>query len=171
MRIEIPVKVVSRANQRVSWQARHTKDKKQREAAAIFTANVINRLGKEDPPYRITFVASLKRLMDDDNLANALKPIRDGVCQSLGVDDSTTSPVEFLYFQVQGPYGVAVEIEHVEVLAPRVAPFTPQMAAGGVKRHSSGTGKTKLRAQPRLRHHGSRKISRHRRDVRLGSAQ
>jgi hypothetical protein len=61
-----------------------------------------------------TLVAHRKRLLDDDNCVGSLKPLRDGISQSLGVDDGDKG-FRWQYGQVQtkGRQGVVVTIERV----------------------------------------------------------
>lgn len=47
--------------------------------------------------------------LDDDNLAGALKAVRDAVAQWLGVDDKDRMTVRYRYAQRRGPWGVCIE--------------------------------------------------------------
>jgi hypothetical protein len=47
--------------------------------------------------------------LDDDNLAGALKGVRDAVAEWLGVDDKRTDVVRYVYAQRRGQWGVEVE--------------------------------------------------------------
>jgi len=49
------------------------------------------------------------RGLDDDNLAGALKGVRDEVAKWLGVDDGNRQAVRFRYAQVRAPWGVRVQ--------------------------------------------------------------
>lgn len=60
----------------------------------------------------LTRIAPL--LLDDDNLAGALKSIRDGVADALGVDDRDARVV-WLTEQTKGPASVRVEVYRREV--------------------------------------------------------
>lgn len=59
----------------------------------------------------IVFVVLLRRVMDSDNLIGSLKPCRDAVCESLGIDDGDER-ITFEYHQVKttGSEGVIVKI-------------------------------------------------------------
>lgn len=46
---------------------------------------------------------------DDDNLAGALKSVRDEVAQWLGVDDKHRDVVRYVYAQKRGEWGVEIE--------------------------------------------------------------
>jgi hypothetical protein len=56
-------------------------------------------------------VAFRRRALDDDNLTGGLKPLRDAVAQSLGLDDGDPS-LKFTVHQCvgRGPEGVLVRI-------------------------------------------------------------
>lgn len=48
--------------------------------------------------------------LDDDNLASALKSIRDAFAQWIGVDDKHRDIVRYCYAQQRGPWGVRIEV-------------------------------------------------------------
>lgn len=60
----------------------------------------------------VSFVALLGRTLDDDNLIASLKPLRDAVAASLGIDDGDPR-IRFQYEQLQtkGQEGVMVHLE------------------------------------------------------------
>ena len=85
--------------------------KKERQRAAVETANLILHYPVRFP-VEVTLIRVGKRLLDDDNLAGAFKHIRDGVAQSLGIDDGDKSKVTWKYQDERGPdYWVKVRIE------------------------------------------------------------
>ena len=47
--------------------------------------------------------------LDDDNLAGALKAVRDEVAAWLGVDDKDRATVRYEYEQERGPWDVRIE--------------------------------------------------------------
>jgi hypothetical protein len=47
--------------------------------------------------------------LDDDNLAGALKSVRDAVADWLGVDDARRETVRYRYSQTRGPWGVRIQ--------------------------------------------------------------
>lgn len=49
-------------------------------------------------------------MLDDDNLRSALKAVRDGIAEKLGIDDRDPR-VEWRYGQRKGMVGVDVELE------------------------------------------------------------
>lgn len=48
--------------------------------------------------------------LDDDNLASALKSVRDAFAQWIGVDDKHRDIVRYCYAQQRGPWGVRIEV-------------------------------------------------------------
>lgn len=112
MRVMIPIKTVSETNQREHWTSRHRRRKAQRWAAFCHTP--IHQL-----PCVVTLTRVAPRRLDDDNLRGALKAVRDGIADRLGVDDADPR-VEWRYGQRKGEprqYVVEAEIELAEVTA------------------------------------------------------
>ena len=69
-------------------------------------------LGREKPALPCTVL--LTRVapsegLDDDNLAGALKGVRDQVAQWLGVDDRKATVVAYRYAQTRGPWSVRID--------------------------------------------------------------
>ena len=105
----VPVQTVSEMNRRDHWRVRHRRLKSHREAAYLLTR-----------PQPLPCVVTLTRVggkpLDTDNLAGALKGVRDGVADRLGVDDADPR-VEWRYAQAPkprgrvSPMGVMIEIE------------------------------------------------------------
>jgi len=64
-------------------------------------------------PCVVTMTRHSAGTLDDDNLRSALKGVRDGIADRLGVDDASPA-VEWKYEQAackRGTYGVSVQIE------------------------------------------------------------
>lgn len=63
------------------------------------------------PPEQLTITLTRvgPRRMDDDNSCGALKAIRDGVADALGIDDGDPR-LTWEYRQEKGPFGVRVEL-------------------------------------------------------------
>ena len=49
--------------------------------------------------------------LDDDNLASALKSVRDAFAEWIGVDDKHRDIVRYSYAQERGPWAVRIEAE------------------------------------------------------------
>jgi hypothetical protein len=70
-------------------------------------------------PCTVTLTRIGPKRLDDDNLAGALKAVRDAVADALGCDDADTR-VKFLYAQERGAtakeYAVRIEVRPTERL-------------------------------------------------------
>ncbi len=105
--IHLPIATPSLANARLHWAKRARIVKQQRLAAALM-------VGSQAPdalkPKRITLTRMASRKLDTDNLASALKAVRDGIAVALGISDGDER-IEWVYRQENGqPRGVMVEI-------------------------------------------------------------
>lgn len=105
---EVPVKTVSEANGRDHWRVKAKRVRTQRRAAAAMC-----------PRHALPCVVRMVRCsagdLDDDNLRGALKAVRDGIADALGVDDRDPR-VRWEYEQARckrGEFGVWVEIRPV----------------------------------------------------------
>jgi hypothetical protein len=82
-----------------------------RQKACLFVANAI--FGKILPPkpWTIWITRSGRKEFDEDNLAGALKSVRDGVADALGLVNDRESPeLCWRYGQAKGEYVVEVEL-------------------------------------------------------------
>lgn len=63
---------------------------------------------------RVTLVTLRRRVCDDDNDASALKPVRDAIARSIGLDDGDPR-IKFEYgaARTDGQTGVMVKIEQI----------------------------------------------------------
>lgn len=104
--ILVPIRTAPGLNVREHWRARAGRVKKERHATELLL------LGRPKPPIpcsvRLTRIAPSNGL-DDDNLAGALKGVRDEVAKWLGVDDRNRVQVRYVYDQKRGPWGVEIE--------------------------------------------------------------
>jgi len=118
MKIDIPIRTVSEANVRCHWRTKAQRAKRQREAAymAVFaylraeTKAIILPVSLRPEAVRLVRIAP--RQLDCDNLQGALKAVRDGVSDALGIDDRP-GLLEWEYGQERGKvgeYGVRVEL-------------------------------------------------------------
>ncbi len=104
--IKAPIATVSITNKREHWSKRSRRAKGQREAAYLLT-QLLSKMGL---PMTVTLTRIAPRALDDDNLRSALKSVRDGVADRLGIDDRD-SRVVWAYGQRKGiPKEIAVEI-------------------------------------------------------------
>lgn len=92
-------------NNREHWAGRARRVRAEREAVSW------SLLGRTKPT--LPCVVLLTRVapsagLDDDNLAGALKSVRDAVAQWLGVDDRDRETVRYEYAQRRGKWGVEI---------------------------------------------------------------
>jgi hypothetical protein len=82
--VTIPIHTVSEANAHTHWRVRQKRAKQQRS-----TVQVVLRATATPPalPCSVTLTRIAPRALDDDNLAGALKHVRDGVADWLGIND------------------------------------------------------------------------------------
>jgi hypothetical protein len=104
--ILIPIRTAPGLNAREPWQARSRRVKKERSTTKL----LLSQYSRPAVPCSVllTRIAPSNGL-DDDNLAGALKGVRDQVAEWLGVDDRKSLQVRYRYAQKRGPWGVAIE--------------------------------------------------------------
>lgn len=107
--ILVPIRTVAGLNAREHWQQRSRRVRKEREA----TAWALSRHAKPQVPCSVllTRVAPSSGV-DDDNLAGAMKGVRDEIAKWLGVDDRDRQRVRYRYAQcrgAKGEWGVRIE--------------------------------------------------------------
>ena len=134
--VALPIRTISEANARSHWAAKARRVASQRGPVALRLrgplapfrdamavsghagakrpargnlAPVIGMSETRQVAVTLTRVAPSNGL-DDDNLRGALKAVRDGVADALGVDDRDPR-VEWKYAQKRGKYGVVVKVE------------------------------------------------------------
>lgn len=102
----VPLRTVSEANAREHWARKAKRVKAQRRAAFALC-----------PTYPLPAIVTLTRIapraLDDDNLRGALKAVRDGVADRLGIDDRDPR-VDWRYAQARGrpkEYAVRIALE------------------------------------------------------------
>lgn len=108
----VPVKTVSELNRRDHWR---TKDRRRREQqeAAYYAYKGAAKGGRVALPCVVRFLRIGPRKLDSDNLASAMKAVRDTIAQCVGVDDGSES-IRFEYDQVaigERSYNVKVSIK------------------------------------------------------------
>ena len=105
--IVIDVKTVSEANRRTHWRDRQRRAKRQRALAAW---TLQSKCRSVSMPLTVTLTRIAPGKLDDDNLQSALKAVRDGVADAIGVDDGD-SRYEWKYAQERGAdYRVRIAI-------------------------------------------------------------
>ncbi len=108
---EFPLRVISEANQREHYMARHRrKVARQLETSAEWRRAIGARRIVLPCVIRLTRIGCKK--LDDDNLANGFKACRDQIAREIGIDDGS----ELLRFEYQQEvtakrqYAVRVEV-------------------------------------------------------------
>ena len=95
----IPVKTISITNRREHWAIRANRTRHHRRIAAMLVGTAIKKRGTPIAfPLVIDMVRLASRRMDDDNLRAALKALRAGIADALGVDDADKR-LTWNYFQ------------------------------------------------------------------------
>jgi hypothetical protein len=124
----------SEMNQRDCWRARHKRLSEHRNvtrAVLAVEAKALIASLVSPPAPSPWFIVTLTRVapssgLDDDNLRSALKGVRDGVADALGVDDGSPL-IEWHYAQRRGrARQYAVEIS---IVPPMVKPIRASMSA------------------------------------------
>lgn len=101
----LPLKTKSTINLREHWTVRSARVKIERTTACDLCPAIV-------PPCTVTLTRIAPRELDDDNLRSALKAVRDGIADAIGIDDRNPS-VKWQYCQRKGrarEYGVEVRI-------------------------------------------------------------
>lgn len=118
MTFTMPIKTVSRANSRMHWAAKMRLTQAERETAMLLARSAMRRRPKPKRISSITLTRFSVQEMDSDNLPAALKAVRDGIADALGIDDGTKNGIEWKYKQVRcdkrEQFAVRVDIEETE---------------------------------------------------------
>jgi hypothetical protein len=118
----IPVQTISESNARGHHMAKARRVKEHRTAARHIAANAIadmwpTEMKRPNNVRRaiVTLMRVGKKNLDSDNLLAALKAVRDGVADALGIDDGSDR-VQWHYGQaISKTCGVRVTIEPVRL--------------------------------------------------------
>lgn len=97
IRVLLPIHTVSEANMRGHWTVRARRAKDQRRAAALLVGASVSGRTMSEPVSVVTLTRvygstrgllnRAARKLDDDNLRCALKAVRDGAADALGIND------------------------------------------------------------------------------------
>ncbi len=113
MIVNLPIRTLSEMNMRQCWQAKARRVKEQRGIAKLVVGGALAQTPQMPPcEVQLTRCAPSGGL-DDDNLRSALKAVRDGVADALGIDDRDAR-VLWRYDQRRSPratWGVEIRIE------------------------------------------------------------
>lgn len=119
--LELPVRVISEANQRGHWAGGAERARSQRFLAALAVKAYLRNCRPLALPAVITLTRLAPRKLDSDNLARAFKAVRDGIADALGIEDGDER-LEWRYAQHQrekggtcpdvvNGYGIRIRIE------------------------------------------------------------
>ena len=108
----IPVRTGRGLNDRLTWRARAAKVKAHRTAAYLMGKSRLQG-STEVLPLRVVLCRLSAGELDSDNLQGALKAIRDGLADALGLKDNDPRVTwEYSQFKVKrGKFGVRVTLE------------------------------------------------------------
>lgn len=104
----IPLRTGRGLNSREHWSARSRRVKAEREAV---TWALVGRDKPRTPCTVLLTRVAPSNGLDDDNLAGALKAVRDAVATWLQVDDRDRETVRYEYTQRRGAWGVEIEVK------------------------------------------------------------
>lgn len=106
----VPLRTQRGMNDREHFQARAKRVRYEHEVVTWHLVKHANTYGRPAIPCSVvlTRIAPSNGL-DDDNLAGALKGVRDAVAKFLGVDDRDRMTVRYRYAQRRGPWAVVIE--------------------------------------------------------------
>lgn len=111
--VDIPIRTQSEANLREHWAVKAKRVKEHRQLAYVVVRKALEF--RKPLPATVTLTRLSPRLLDDDNLRQALKATRDGIADWLGVDDRDPL-IRWEYDQKQASKYHAVRVS-VESLA------------------------------------------------------
>lgn len=110
--VVVPVRVISEANARGHWRARHRRTRDTRHVVTM-CLDAAWGVTPPSPPLVVRLTRIAPRSLDvGDNLPMSLKAAKDAVAKWLGVDDRRDDLVRYEYSQEKGqPREYAVRIE------------------------------------------------------------
>ena len=110
--VTLPIRTVSTLNEREHWRKRAARAAEHRALARMLCTGPVRGLPL---PLQVTLTRVAPRALDDDNAQGALKSVRDGIADALGVDDRSPQ-VTWAYRQRRGAvreYGVEISVETI----------------------------------------------------------
>lgn len=106
----LPIHTVSEPNVRGHWSARAGRAKDHRSVVGLTLRPQLKALGL---PVTVLLTRFSSGRLDDDNLRGALKAVRDGVADALGLANDSDPRVTWCYSQTRakrGAHGVEVTV-------------------------------------------------------------
>lgn len=120
--VRIPVLTVSESNSHEHWRHRQRRAKNQRMTTVLMLVGPFRAL-RPKLPCVVTLTRISPRALDDDNLRGALKHVRDGVADALGLKSDRDPRVRWEYGQAKeasdgmGEKAVEVRVERREAVS------------------------------------------------------
>jgi hypothetical protein len=108
---KVPIEVKAGANLREHWTVRARRINRERRDLRLSIGHLVSPTAA---PLAVAFTRIAPRELDDDNLANAFKHLRDELAFLLGRDDGPRAGIEWRYAQRKGhprEYAVHILIE------------------------------------------------------------
>jgi hypothetical protein len=87
LRFVIPLRTVSESNRRDHWAVRAARVKTQRTMAHLAVRREVMGLQPMPERFAVYLTRHSPSVLDGDNLQGALKGVRDGIADALGIDD------------------------------------------------------------------------------------
>ena len=108
--VKIPINLLSEANLREHWSAKHRRKKEQQRVILLFRQKLL-MARPEGEPITVHLTRIGPRCLDLDNLAGSFKHAQDAVALILGVDDGDRKSVTWTYNWRKGkPKEFALEV-------------------------------------------------------------
>ena len=113
LKLTVGIHTVSEINHHEHWRYRQKRAEEQHKtvAVALLRMPVKPRIPTRDAPLRVKLIRLAPRKLDSDNLAGAMKHVRDAVAKMLCVDDGNEELVTWEVAQERMSGGTAVRIE------------------------------------------------------------
>ncbi len=119
IRLELPIRVVSEANQRDHYMAKHSRKVAQQAELTTEWRRLVKK-HRLTLPVTVRFTRIGPKALDSDNLAGSFKHVRDSLAKILGVDDGDDR-ISFTYAQQANGkrvYGIQIEIQQAATIPP-----------------------------------------------------
>ncbi|HLD90195.1 MAG TPA: hypothetical protein VI911_04145 [Patescibacteria group bacterium] len=110
IRIRLPLRVSSRTNARQHWSVRARRTKAERALTALHLAPLRHQRPDMDDGVTVELVRVAPRALDDDNVREALKAVRDEVAHWLGCDDADPRVTWTYHQRAEGVRVYAVDV-------------------------------------------------------------
>ena len=119
---EVPIRLVSEANQRDHWRVRNARKKSQQFVTSIMLSSIREKLVQVGGEWPLDIVLTRvgPRKMDKDNNAGSFKHVQDAIAKWFGFDDGDETKVRWHYEQAIGKPStmhIAIRATHQQPVA------------------------------------------------------